>query len=168
MQFQQGTPGQAGTQQYLDQSGLPTGMAVFEASPDYQFRRNEGMRGIENSFAARGGAASGNALRALSEYNSNLASGEFGNYFNRQAALAGIGQTATNNTQSAAQNTGANVANLLGQQGQSRASGVAGQTNAWTNTLQGLLSSYNRNNTGNTAWNTGWGGGTNWAGGGNW
>lgn len=126
----------------------PTGLDVFTSSPDYQFRRNEGMRGIENSFAARGGAASGNALRALNEFNSNLASSEFGNYFNRQAALAGIGQTAANQTSSAAQYTGGNIANLLGNQGASRASGVAGQTNAYTNLLGQLSSVYNRNKTG--------------------
>src|SRR5262245_41030892 len=55
----------------------------FYKSPDYTFRRDEGIRGIERTAAARGGAASGNALKALAEFNSNLAAGEFGNYFNR-------------------------------------------------------------------------------------
>lgn len=126
-------------------SGIPD-MSGFFASPDYNFRRGEGMRGIENSFAARGGAASGNALRALSDFNSNLAAGEFGNYFNRNAALAGIGQTATNNASNAAFNTGANIGNLLSSQGQSRASGIAGGTNALTSTLQNLLSVWQRRN----------------------
>lgn len=124
----------------------PMGLDAFTASPDYQFRRNEGIRGIENSFAARGGALSGNALRSLNEFNSNLASGEFGDFFNRRAALAGIGQTATNNASSTAFNTGANIGNLLGAQGQSRASGITGGTNALTGTLQNLLSTWNRRN----------------------
>jgi hypothetical protein len=128
------------------QPNLPTGMDVFSASPDYQFRRNEGMRGIENSFAARGGAASGNALRALTEFNSGLASGEFGNFFNRQAALAGIGQTATNQGVGAAQSTGANVGNLLMGGANARASGIEGSTNALSGILQNLLSVYNRRN----------------------
>lgn len=123
------------------QMGAPD-MSVFFNSPDYQFRRGEGMRGIENSFAARGGAASGNALRALSEFNSNLASGEYGNFFNRNLALAGMGQAATSQGANAAQNTGANVANLFGQQGNARASGIANQTNAITGGLNDLASIY--------------------------
>lgn len=102
----------------------------FFASPDYQFRRDEGMRDIGNSFAARGGAFSGNALRGLTDFNQNLAASEFGNYFNRQAALAGIGQTATNSLTNAAGQSGANIAGLLSNQGQARASGIMGQANS--------------------------------------
>lgn len=125
-----------------EQAALPQGLDVFQASPDYNFRRDEGMRNIENSFAARGGAASGNALRALTDFNSNLASGEFGNFVNRQLAMAGLGQTATNQGVNAAMYTGGNVANLLGQQGNARASGIVNQTNAWTNGLNDLAGIY--------------------------
>lgn len=100
----------------------------FMASPDLEFRRSQGMEGIGNSFAARGGAFSGNALRALNEYNSNLASGEFGNWWNRQAGLAGVGQAATGNTASFGQATANNVGNLLAGQGDARASGVLNST----------------------------------------
>jgi hypothetical protein len=96
----------------------------FMASPDYNFRRTEGTRGIENSFSARGGAQSGNALRALAEFNSGLASGEFGNWFDRQSTRAGLGTTGTNVVTNAGQNTSANVSNSLAGQGVSRASGV--------------------------------------------
>lgn len=125
---------------YQPPQGGPTGLANFQASPDYEFRRNEGTRGVENLFSARGGARSGNALRALADFNSGLASNEFTNYFNRRAALAGIGQTATNQASSLAQNTGANVSNLLGQAGNARASGIAGQTNALTGGISDFLS----------------------------
>lgn len=146
-----------------DQAAMPQGLDVFQASPDYQFRRGEGMRGIENSFAARGGAASGNALRALTEFNSNLASGEFGDFVNRQLAMAGMGQTANSQGASAAQYTGGNIANLLGQQANSRASGVINQSNAMTNGLNDLAGIYgawmrNRQNSGGAG-----GVGTNWA-----
>ncbi len=130
------------------QAALPQGLDVFQASPDYNFRRNEGMRGIENSFAARGGAASGNALRALNEFNSNLASSEFGNFTNRLLAMAGQGQVATNQGVSAAQYTGGNIANLFGQQANARASGIVDQTNAVTgglNSLAGIYGSWMQN-----------------------
>lgn len=127
--FQPGAPGAA--------TPMPAGRG-FSASPDYEFRRGEGMRGIENSFAARGGAASGNALRALTDFNSNLASGEYGNWFNRRAAVAGIGQTATGQSGNAGLATGANIGNALMNAGDARASGIAGSANAWGGTLNDL------------------------------
>lgn len=124
--------------------GSQTGVdySAFIASPDYNFRREEGMRGIENSFAARGGAASGNALRALAEFNSGLASGEFGNYFNRQASLAGIGQTAVGQSGSAGMQTGANIGNALIAGGNARASGIVGQSNALSGGLANALNAW--------------------------
>lgn len=113
-------------------------MSGFFASPDYNFRRTEGQRGIEQSAAARGGAFSGNALKALNQYNSNLASGEYGDYFNRLAAMAGIGQTATNNQSAAAMNTGNNIGNALMGAADSRASGIAAAGNAWGNAFSNI------------------------------
>ena len=112
--------------------------SAFFKSPDYTFRRDEGIRGIQNSFAASGGAKSGNALKALADFNSNLAAGEFGNYFNRQAALAGIGQTATSQSGNAGVATGQVVGNALQNSADARASGVAGQYNAIGAGLSGL------------------------------
>lgn len=145
---QQAQGGNAGTGQTSDgvpnsapmQTGSPTApdYSSFYKSPDYTFRRDEGTRGAERTAAARGGAFSGNALKALTEFNSNLAAGEFGNYFNRQASLAGIGQTATAQTNQAGLYTGGQIGNALQNAGDARASGVAGQTNAWGNALSGL------------------------------
>lgn len=103
---------------------------AFTASPGYQFRLGEGQRDMGNSFAARGGAFSGNALKALTQYNQNMASNEYGNWWNQQAGLAGVGQAATNVVGQAGMNTGANVAKLLGQAGGARASGIVGSANA--------------------------------------
>jgi hypothetical protein len=66
---------------------------------------------VTNSYGAAGGAFSGNALKALADYNQQLASGEFGQWWNQQAGLAGIGQTATN----ASSQIGQNNANAQGQ-----------------------------------------------------
>lgn len=118
-------------------SAAPAGpdYSAFFKSPDYQFRRDQGIQGIERTASARGLTGSGNALAALDEYNSNLAAGEFGNYFNRQAALAGIGQTATNTATTAGMNAANNSAALLQNAADARASGVAGQADAWGNAL---------------------------------
>lgn len=156
---------QAGGGGGLVQPGAPGGasgqnnMSGFFASPDYNFRRDEGTRGIESSFAARGGARSGNALRALTEFNSNLASGEFGNYFNRLTTLAGLGGNATNTTI----NAGTNAANNASQNsllaGDARASGIANQNNAIVGGINqlGTLAGYYRNR---QQLPYGWGGGS--------
>lgn len=107
----------------------------FFASPDYTFRRDEGTRGIERSAAAAGLTGSGNALAALADYNSNLAAGEFGNYFNRQAALAGIGQSAVNTTTTAGMNSANNIGAALQNGANARASGIGDAADAWGNAL---------------------------------
>lgn len=114
----------------------------FTASPDYNFVRGEGERDIGNSFAARGGAASGNALRALTEFNSNLASGEFNNWWNRQAGRAGVGQNTAVNLGNFGQNTAANAGNYLANQGEARASGVLGRNAAVSGGLNDAMYNY--------------------------
>ncbi len=139
-------------------SGQPD-MSVFFSSPDYGFRRSEGTRDINNSFAARGGALSGNALRGITDFNSNLASGEFNNFVQRQLQMAGLGGAATSQAVNSAQYTGGNISNLLQAGGNARASGIVDQSNAQTNGLNDLATWF-----GNWSKNRNTGTGTNWAG----
>jgi hypothetical protein len=78
-------------------------LADFEKDPGYEFRLDEGYKGIERKAAARGGLASGATGKALVRFGSDYASNEIGNGFNRfeinrtgrynrYAGLAGIGQ----------------------------------------------------------------------------
>lgn len=117
-------------------------MSSFFQSPGYQFRRDEGTRGIERTAAARGGAFSGNALKALAEFNSGLASQEFGNYFNQLSSIAGTGQTATNQTAA----YGADAANQAGRNalyaGNARASGIEDQANIIGQGVNSLAGAY--------------------------
>lgn len=117
-------------------------MSRFFTSPDYTFRRDEGQRDIGNSFAARGGAASGNALRALSEFNSNLASAEFGNYTNRLMQMAGMGQVANQNVAGASNNYTNQVMNTQQQAGDARASGILGATNSVANGINSGINNW--------------------------
>ena len=113
-------------------------MSSFYKDPSYDWTRSEGQRGIEQTNAARGTSRSGNALKALSEFNQNLASTQYGSWWNRQAGLAGVGQNATDATAQAGQNSTNNISNALMQQGDARASGIVGSSNAWGNALNGL------------------------------
>ena len=55
----------------------------FQTDPSYQFRKQQGMDGLQSSAAAGGSLLSGAALKSLNEYNSNLASQEYGNAWQR-------------------------------------------------------------------------------------
>lgn len=122
------------------QGEQPTGLDVFQASPDFQFRQEQGLEGIAQTLGAGGaGAFSGNALRALNEFNSNLASGEFGDFINRRLAAAGLGQVATSQAGQGALTTGLSVGNQLVNQGNARASGILGQTAATGNLIKDLV-----------------------------
>jgi hypothetical protein len=84
----------------------------FQASPDYAWRREQGQQGIQSQAAAGGGLLSGATLKALENYNSNLASQEYGNWFsrdlqNRQLGLGNFWQA-----------NGANASNRAMQLGQ--------------------------------------------------
>lgn len=121
-------------------------MADFRADPGYQFRLREGMRGVENSAAARGGLLSGNALKALANYSQQAASNEYmnaynrfnndqSNLYNRLAGLANTGQTTANSLGALGSSTAQSIGNNMMSAGQARASGYAGQANA----LNGLV-----------------------------
>lgn len=132
-------------------------MADFEADPGYAFRQAEGMRAIERSAAARGGALSGGALRATQRFGQGLASEEYGNAFNRYqtnqtnqfnrlASLAGVGQQANAALQQAgagyanaitgiSQADATNQGNAILAAGNARASGYLGVGNAIGNAL---------------------------------
>jgi len=102
-------------------------LSPFFASPDYQFRQGEQARALAARNAALGIQDSGAAQKAAMQYSGNLASGEFNNYANRLASLAGVGQSAANTSASLGQNYAANVGNALTSNAQNLASSYATQ-----------------------------------------
>lgn len=62
--------------------------------PGYEFMRGEGMRGVENSAAARSGILNGKTLKDIDKYNSNYADTSYGNQFSRLMGATGQGQQA--------------------------------------------------------------------------
>ena len=140
-----------GTGQYGQATGVGSGgsLSPFFASPDYQFRQNEQMRALTARNASLGIQDSGAAQKAAIQYSGNLASGEFNNYANRLASLAGVGQTAANQSAQLGQNFANNFANLQTQNAQNLGSSYATQgansANMWGNLAgigSGLVNKY--------------------------
>lgn len=58
----------------------------FYQDPSYQWRKQQGMDSLQAQAAAGGGLLSGATLKALNEHNSNLASQEYSNAWQRNMA----------------------------------------------------------------------------------
>ena len=133
-------------QRHYNEYGIGEGRAApaastpydsFLASPDYQFRQDEQMRALTARNAALGIQDSGAAQRSALQLSGNLASGEFNNYANRLSSLAGVGQTAAQNTAAAGQNFANSMGQVLGNNAQNLASSYgqqgAASANMWGN-----------------------------------
>ena len=107
-------------------------MSGFQQSPDYNFRFDQGMQGLDRSAAAKGSLFSGGADADRIAFGQGLASAEYGNWWNRQAGLAGVGQTTASQLGSLGAGMSSNIGNLLNNTGQARASAyqTAGDNNA--------------------------------------
>ena len=139
------------------------GAGDYQADPGYAFRLSEGQKALDRQAAARGGLISGGALKAATRYGQDMGSQEYGNaynraltsyntgvssenqLYNRQAALSGIGQTATNLVGTAGQNYGTNVGNALINQGANAGNARMAAASAYGSALSGIGSAYGRN-----------------------
>jgi hypothetical protein len=125
-------PGTPGVGNALDPENRYGG---FYASPGYQFRFDEGQRGINANRAASGMMQSGDTLRALTRYGQDYASNEYNTQLNQLFSVAGLGQTATGQGNALAGQYGAQVG--MNNQNASNAlqSSYGTQANAWGNAL---------------------------------
>lgn len=63
----------------------------FKDSSSYNFIQDEGVKGITGSMAAKGLLGSGSALKAISNYSSNLASNFLNSYLSNLMGLSNTG-----------------------------------------------------------------------------
>ncbi len=110
----------------LDDLTRPFELSDFEADPGFQFRIEQGERGINNFLSSRGLNKSGRAAKELTRFNQGEATQEFdrafnrftltqGNRFNRLLTLANVGQESVNTLVNASEaRTNRNVNTLLG------------------------------------------------------
>ncbi len=98
----------------------------FRSDPGYEFTRDEAIKGVDRSAAARGLLTSGATIKAIQDRASNLADQSYTNYFNRLGVVSGTGQTATAGTASAGSSAAANGGNAMIAAGNARASGYGG------------------------------------------
>jgi hypothetical protein len=120
----------AAVEQLARMSGLDIGQggvgeagdiqSMLEATPGFQFRRDQGQQAVERSAAARGTLESGSVLKELNRFGQGLASQEFAAEQGRLAQLAGL----TGNVAIQGGQQGSQAASLQAQQGSALA-GIA-------------------------------------------
>ena len=110
----------------------------FYASPGYQFRFDEGQRGINANRAASGSLQSGDAMRALTRYGQDYASNEFNTQLNQLFSVAGLGQTATGQGNALASQYGAQTSANNQNASNALQSSYGNQAAIWGNALQGV------------------------------
>jgi len=113
----------------------PYDYSELTKTPNYLFQQQEGMKGIDRAMAKSGMNGSGQQLKAISEFNNNLAGNTFNTRLQQLAQLAGVGQNASQWTGNAGMNTAANMGNLAVASGQSQADKYVNQANAFNNTI---------------------------------
>lgn len=115
----------------------------FLSSPDYQFALQQGEQATQRAGSAMGNLRSGNTLAALTQYGQGLASQQLGNYTNRLAQLAGVGQQSANQLGQLGANMAGNIGNAYANAGNARASGIlnanVAQQNAYNQSSQNTL-----------------------------
>lgn len=104
--------------------------ADFKASPDYEFRMDEGIKALDRSAASRGLLRSGAQMKGITDFAGNLASGEYQNYLNNLFKTSGLGSEAASSGNSTAAGLTSSAGNFLTQGGIARGSGYAAGANA--------------------------------------
>lgn len=141
------TAGPMGTKGGTGQTAQsPSQMAMterrgFQETPGYQFQVQEGEKGVLNNLSALGMRDSGAALKSLTNYRMGVANQEYGNYLNRLAGVAGMGQSQVQSNNNTLMSGASNIGNAVQNAGAARASGYVGAGNAWGNALGGVTNS---------------------------
>jgi hypothetical protein len=115
---------------------------ALQQSPQFQMLQQQGENALLQNASATGGLRGGNLQAALAQFRPQLFSQLIESQYGKLGALSGLGQASAAGQAAAAQQTGSDIATLLGQQGAAQAgsalaSGQA-QANAWGNVGQSI------------------------------
>lgn len=107
-------------------------MSGFHQSPDYAYARDQMVKGMDRSAAARGRLYSGGYGVDMAAQLNGLASQNYNNHWNRLAGLSGTGQNTAGQLGQFGANAAGQIGNAYGQMGQARGSAYQqiGQNNA--------------------------------------
>jgi hypothetical protein len=137
------------------ENDVPLDQSTVELDPGYQFGLQQGQQAIDRKTAAAGGRISGAALKAAAQYGTDYATSGYSAAYsrtnqartdrlNRLAALAGVGQTATQNVDAAGANSANARSALMVAAGDNAGAATMAQANIWGNAGNQLAALYTR------------------------
>lgn len=127
-------------------------MQWLEKTPGYQFTLDQGLKGVQNSYAAKGLGSSGAAMRGAAEFSTGLAEQTWQQQFqndlsakaqtyNMLSGLTQLGQTSSAGVGNLGAAATLNASNFGTSGAAAQAAGLVGSTNAFTNGLNGAAGS---------------------------
>lgn len=147
----------------LDTSQLNLDQAALERTPGYQFTRDQGLKSVQNSAAARGLGSSGAALKGAANFATGLADNTWQNVFkskldtfnaglaadnadmanksstvNRLLSIANLGENAAVQSGTIGGSTAASAGNALMAGGSAAAAGTTGSASALAGGVNGV------------------------------
>lgn len=115
---------------------------ALQKSPQFQMLQQQGENALLQNAAATGGLRGGNIQAALAQFRPQLLSQLIESQFGKLGSLSGLGQASAAGQAAAAQQTGSDIATLLGQTGAAQAGAALaagqGQAQAWGNVGQAI------------------------------
>ncbi len=131
----------------------------FKQSPDYAWALQNGQEGMDRGAAARGRMYSGGYDADRMQFNSGIASQNYGNFYGRLQSMAGQGQTTASGLGTLGASMANNVGNAYGNIGNSKRDSSYNSANIWNNFGQqavgGMAQAYGQRNAANGG-NGGW------------
>ena len=127
----------------------------FFNTPDYQFRFDQGLQGLDRSAAARGGLFGGGHSADVVKYAGGMAAQGYNDAYNRLAGLSNVGQNTATGIGQFGQNAANQIGNNMMDAGRARASGYTQAAGAWgdyANSLGGMVNYGQQNQWGKNGW----------------
>lgn len=137
------------------ENDTPLDASKIQMEPGYQFGLKQGQQAIDRRVAAAGGRISGAALKAAAQYGTDYATSGYSAAYarenqartdrlNRLAALAGVGQTATQSISSSGADMAGRNSALMMAAGETAGSARLAQANIWGNAGNQIAALYGR------------------------
>lgn len=111
-------------------AGGQTPNEIMAQAPEYQFVKQQGIEGLDQSAAASGNLLSGGHLKDILNYSQGLASEQYQNIFNNLQAVTSLGESAGAMVGNSGTYAGMGMGNSIMAGGNALASGAVGGANA--------------------------------------
>lgn len=135
---------EAGTSALSRLEDLVSGNYDVSETAGYDFRLQEGYKGVERSQAGR--RLGGRAAKEMARYGQDYASAEYNNEYNRLKGMADLGQASAAGQAASTASTAAATTSIYGDEGVNTASIIGAESDATQDTISNLSTAWTNYN----------------------